>query len=322
MQRYTFIGLLIALVVMAAVLGGNLSNTSAEPTADVLDQAVELKRQDLILQATLQAIEGERIENAAKMTRTQEVLAVTATENGRLVNQQATANAATATHQVWLVTVEADRAQATSTAQAQGTSTAQALIGQTATQQAQMTVTAEYRTQQAPVIEAQRTAIFAEAQAAELAASRERMTNLLIAFVPWVLGIGAFLLIGFVVIRRSGIGTILPDENGLMPGVVLISGKQKQLILPDRMFSPVLTVDQEGVKAPQLVDSERQEGTTRRAQAVQAINALPMGQQNRGTSLMNQTFMPVQARPSIEVMDAGQVRPWVDEVEERLDEEL
>ena len=45
-------------------------------------------------------------------------------------------------------------------------------------------------------------------------------------------------------------------------------------------------------------------------------------QQQRGTSLMNQTFNPVQARPGIEFIENGQISGWIEEAENKLGQEL
>jgi len=133
-----------------------------------------------------------------------------------------------------------------------------------------------------------------------------------------VVAVAAFI---FVTIRKSQVGTIDRDENGMMPGVVIFNHGRKQFIVPDRMFSPVLTMDRNGISAPQMATPELQEGTTRRAQAVEAINALPQQAQKQGFGLMAQTFNTT-SRPAIEVMEPGQVRGWVDEAETKLGEEL
>lgn len=305
-----------------AVMATPVPEPQKTPGLSAGDAAVALIQSDMALRLTQQSIESARLEKAAQMTATQQVIDSAATQEGRRINAQGTAIAATATHEVWEVTRQAGVAQATSTAQAQAQATEQAQLGLTATIQVRETATADWKTQQAPIVAAQQTTVAAQAQSAELAANRERMTNGVIAWGPWLVALVAIIVAVFVVIRKSAFGTIAPDENGLMPGVMIIHNGQKQLILPDRMPGAILTVGPNGVSAPMLADPDRQEATTRRAQAVQAINVLPVGQQNRGMSLMNQTFNPIQARPTIEVMDASRVRPWVDEVEERLDEEM
>jgi len=330
MKRFWMV---IALALMLTACGGKNTPTPTPTAISAAEAAVQLIQQDMYLRLTEQAVESERIETSAKMTATQQVIDATSTAQVRAENARATQQSGQATQRAFEVTVQAGyardtataqaaAAQGTSTAQAQATATQQAVIGLTATIQAEATATADYKTQQAPLVFAQQTAVFAQAQSADLAAKRERMTNGVIAWGPWVLVVALIGVGIFVTVRKSAIGTVPRDANGMMPGVVIITGQKKQFISPDRMAGPVLTVDGKAVTAPQLVPPEVQEATTRRAQAVEAINALPPQQQNRGMNLMGQTFNPATPRASIEMMDESRVSGWVDEAERKLSEEL
>lgn len=339
------IGILVGLVALLLLMGVGMgscatSKLMATPTATLAagtpqmgagEAAVALLQQDMELKLTQQYIDGQRLEQAAKMTATQQVIDAQVTAEARRMNMAATQAAATATHQVWEVTAQAAMAQSTSTAVAQATATAQAMINAQASAEAQATqveatavaratATADSKTQEAPVVFAQRTAVAAQAQSAQLAAERERMTNLVIAWGPILAVAIGIAVISFVTVRKSGIGTIERDANGMMPGVVVFHDGRREIISPDRMFGPVITASADGVSAPLLVDAEKQEATTRRAQAVEAINALPQQQQRQGMSMMS-TFNPT-VRPSIQVMEGGQARGWIDEAESKLGEEM
>ena len=316
MKPTWIVTLLMVFLAGCASQPGQQSDATPSPAGmSAGDAAVKLIEQDMQFKLTQQAVDNARIEQAARMTATQQVVDALATSEAQRVS-------ISATNQAWQVTVQAAQSHETATAAAQATSTQQA--NERATQQVYQsgTATADWKTQQAPIISAQQTAVAAQALSADLAAQRARMTNGVLAWGPWLIAALAISVAAFVIIRKSQVGTIQPDENGLMPGVVIFHNGQKQLILPDRMFSPVLTLDQQGVSAPALTDPERQEGTTRRAQAVQAINALPPMQQQRGTSLMNQIFNPVQARPGIEFVENGQISGWIEEAENKLGQEL
>lgn len=334
MKRFVMAMILMVMIFLPAC-SGKKDTPTPTPTAGMsaADAAVQLIQQDMYLRLTQQSVENERIETSAKMTATQQVADATATAQVRAENARATQQAGQATERAFNVTVQAGyardtataqaaAAESTSTSQAQATGTQQAVVGLTATIQAEATATADYKTQQAPLLFAQQTAVFAQAQSADMAARRERMTNGMIAWGPWVLLIALVGVGIFVTVRKSAFGTVPRDANGMMPGVVIIAGQKKQFISPDRMAGPVITVDNHSVTAPQLVAPDVQEAATRRAQAVEAINALPPQQQNRGMGLMGQTFNPATPRASIEMMDASRVSGWIDEAESKLSEEL
>jgi hypothetical protein len=327
--------LLLALAVISTSCGATVAQLQPTPTAEMgaANAAVELIQQSMYIQLTQQALESQRIETGARLTATQQVIAATSTQQANQDNAKATQKAEAATAQVWRVTVEAGQAQDTATAQAaanqatasaevRGTATQQALLGVTATIQMRQTDSAEAKTQQAPFVAAQQTAVKAQSDSAKLAADRERMTNGVIAWGPWIIALVACVAFVFVLIRKSQVGTIERDQNGLMPGVVIFHRGQKQFISPDRLFAPVLTLDAQGISAPQLADPDRQEGATRRAQAVEAINALPPQTQRQGMGLMAQSFNQPTPRASLEVLEPKQVSGWLDEAESGLNEEL
>jgi hypothetical protein len=333
----------ILLLVITSSCGGPVVTPEPTPTAAVTEMgaanaALELIRQDMYIRLTQQSAESLRVEMGARMTATQQALDGTATAVRHDENVAQAQAAAAATKVVWNVTVAAAKVQdeataraqaaateqayvqATSTAYAQGTATQAAVIGLTATIQAAATAASAERTQQAPFVAAQMTAVQAQAESAELAATRARMTNGVLAWGPWVIVLAALGITAFSIYRKSQVGTVERDSNGMMPGVVIFHRGQKQFISPDRMFGPVLTLDQSGISAPVLADPDRQEGTTRRAQAVEAIGALPPQQQRQGIGLMSETFSQAAQRPNIEVVENGQVRNWIDEAESALGE--
>lgn len=312
----------ILFLMVTMLLSACGSARTPEPTdVSALAAGVQLIQQDMVLRLTQQAIESERLETSAKMTATQQVLDAAATREAHQEKLQMQKTTGAATQQAWAVTVEAARADDAATAQAQDTGTAQALVGLTATVAARQTDMADQRTKEAPAIDAKNKALAAQAESARMAAEREQMTNGVIAWGPWAIILVVLCVVAYVIYRKSQIGTIERDANGMMPGVVLFHQGRKMLVSMDRMFAPVLEVGQDGISAPRLTDDEHQEGTTRRAQAVEAINALPPQAQKQGMGLMSQTFNTV-ARPTIEVMEAGAVSSWVDEAESKLGEEL
>jgi len=310
------------------------ADETATPTPEmgVGDAAVKLIQEDMKLRLTQQSIEAARLETGARMTATQQVMDATATEQRHNENSQATRQAAAATQRVWDVTVQAGYAQdtataeakaaaATATEQAHGTAVALGYLHATSTAQIQATERTVKATQDQASWSAQATAQSAQAESAQLAADRERMTNGVMAWGPWLIALVAMAVAAFAIIRKSQVGTVERDENGMMPGVMIFHKGQKMFVSPDRMFAPVLNFGRQGVTAPQLVDMERQEGATRRAQAVEAINALPPQAQRQGMGLMSQTFNEVTSK-RIEVLGQEQLGGWIEEAESKLSEEI
>lgn len=344
MKRITMV-LFLALMLTGCGKGAGGTPTPTPTTMGAMDAAVALIQEDMKLRLTQQYIEAERLETGAKMTATQQVLDATATQQVHQERAEQTKVAQAATHQAWQVTVQAGYAEGTATAQAamiKATATAEAeMIRTTATAAAagtstaigyvQATGTAQYQatqnviqaTQEAAAWSAQATAQAAQAESAQLAANRERMTNGVIAWGPWALALILTIALGYTLWKKSQVGTIERDENGFMPGLMVSHGGQKILFSPDRMAGPVVVMSRNGIiTAPQLVDAAAQDATTRRAQAVEAINALPPQAQRQGMGLMAQTFNGPAPRSTIEVLPQGQIGGWVDEAESKLSEEI
>jgi len=325
---------IITLMMLMLFLTACGADETPTPTPEMSagEAAVQLIQEDMKLRLTQQSIEAARLETSARMTATQQVMDATATEQRHVENIQATRQAAAATQRVWDVTVQAGYAQDTETAvaraaatqqaeQAHGTEVALGYLHGTSTAQIQATERTVKATQDQASWSAQATAQYAQAESAKFAADRERMTNGVMAWGPWIIALVAMGVAAFAIIRKSQVGTVERDENGMMPGVMVFHKGQKMFISPDRMFAPVLNFGRQGVTAPQLVDSERQEGATRRAQAVEAINALPPQAQRQGMGLMSQTFNEVTSK-RIEVVGQEQLTGWLDEAETKLSEEI
>lgn len=261
MKRILWI-VLMSLALTACGAGQPTVLPTATPGMDAVSAGVQLIQQDMVLRLTQQAIESQRIETGARLTATQQVLDATATALRHAEEAQQTQVASAATRVVWNVTVAAAKAQDEATAQAnniQGTSTAAAqatgtqvaVLGITATVVAAGTATADYKTQQAPIVEAQNRELAARVQSAELAAERERMTNNVMAWGPWV-GFAVALVAAIYFARQYlRVRAFKPDERGDAPYLVIDGVKVLDL---DAMPGALLNLKTQ--TAPQLTSPE------------------------------------------------------------------
>jgi len=278
----------------------------------------------------MQILQGEVEARATERAADQMLIMFQAgqTATALITGATATELAAGETRTVWRVTVAAGEAQGTSTAQAaqvQGTATAKAgndqatstaaaagtstqiaYMNGTATVQARGTEIAATETASAPFLEAKWTAVSAQAESAELSATRERNTNDFWAAAPLILIFSALGAGIYYMWKKSKIGIVAPDENGNLP--VLIFTDLMRVFRPDLMPAPLLEVDGAIVKDPDQTD------VTRRSQAVQAIGQLPPGYQRQALDIAS-SFDGGQDQSQIEVVDEQVIQGWVDDVE-------
>jgi hypothetical protein len=239
MKRISGLIMILAWMLTSCGTGPGGLQFTATPGTDPVAAGVQLIQQDMILRLTQQEIEARRIEAGAQMTATQQVLGLTATAARQNEEGRQTQAASAATKTVWNVTVAAAQAQDTATAEAQASATAQAFVAATTTAAAQATATqaavlgltatvaaegtesADQKTRQAPIDEARARELAAQAESAELAAARERMTNGVMAWGPWAgfaVAMGAAIYFARKYLR---IRAFKPDERGDAPYLVI-----------------------------------------------------------------------------------------------------
>ncbi len=215
--------------------------------------------------------EGRHAEQTAEAARlqgeaTQSAYAITATaaERAYLDQQNATSAAATVAQRNWIATATADSAQATSAA---------------ATQAAIMRWTQEAIDRQATAdtaaVEAQATAVAAQARIASLASERTAMMNRVTAVAPYVVGVCVLTLLAILIWKFARVEILRrrwmnADQAGVYTGDDFIHHSSR---------SPVAVIRQlpnGSFEAPQLVAPPDQAETTRRAQAIEALSVLPL----------------------------------------------
>jgi len=264
------------------------------------------------LRGTVEAAQVDQYMQAAHAQSTLDAAHAMQTATAIANQEAAAAAAARATETAWAVTVEADRVRAAAAVEAERaravalaeaarvTATADAQRDAEATRVARLTETAEAiiferqltataeewaRQATAEAEKAQAIAIIqaAEAEKAELEATRARITYPVRAYGPWVLLFafvalllwGLYRLIQVEAIRRR---VIQRDARGDAPLVVVERpGGEIVVFDPDRGFWPVTVIDAQGqVTQPALAPPELQERVTARDQAVDlATRGLP-----------------------------------------------
>ena len=322
MSRRLFFSLIFFLGLTACA-----SEPTPAPTAvsGVSDAAVVMIEQQMYSQLTQQAIENDRIETGARMTATQQVFDSTATQQARYENVQATEQSSQATQAAWQVTVDAGKAfdaatlqaasaQATATAIVQGTATQMAVLGTTATVQAAATATAVEMTVQAPVVAAKATAMGIEIKNAEMEYNKAAARFWFDTYGPWVLVIVLAAALGFYLWKKSQIG-VIQDKDGKVRALNI----GRNVLNLALMLRPLLTVNKDGFDFPQLVPDDMQARHAHERNIVDAVDSLGPGYGRPALGLAGSLTGPQQAGSvNIQVVQPGQVQPWIDDVQGQL----
>lgn len=312
--------LLLLVFVVLTACGESLPSmptATPTPTPDIM---VALLQGEIEARATERAVEQIKIRHQAEQTATALIVRATETQQSAQkteviawVTIQAAQAEGTSTAQAANVigtsTARAAGDQATSTAQAAGTATQIANLQGTAVVDARHTSVAATSTAEAPFIYAQHTAVYAQAESADLAVRRERMTNDMWAWTPLILIFLVMLASGYFMFKKGKIGVVNRDENGMLPALVFTD--HMRVLLPELLEAPMIGI----VDGKQVGASPNQADVTRRAQAVQAIGQLPAGYHRQALDIAGGSFGTASGAPQIEIVDENVIQGWVDDVE-------
>ena len=115
-----------------------------------------------------------------------------------------------------------------------------------------------------------------QARGVELATERQEVKNLADALLPWALVIFAFAVLANAVSKYVRVRPFKRDEFGREQTLYIQNGPVTQVLKPELMTGPVMRLREDGVvDLPIVSDPAEQADTTRRAQLVEAIAALP-----------------------------------------------
>jgi hypothetical protein len=329
MNRRSLFSLCLTICLAAC---GSASEPTPTPTAiGVVDAGVLLLQKQMEIQVTQQAIENLRIENGARLTATQQVIDVTATQAQKAVEAQATRRAESATQQAFQVTVAAAQAFDTATAQAQGTATQAAsvqqatatqlaIIGLTATVEAKATETADKKTQEAPLVWAKQTAVYAESQKTQIELQKTQATMWVSAWGGWILALVVVVVAVFVIWKKSQIG-VITDENGRVRMIMI----NQRALQPDLMFGPVLDFsDKKVVTAPALgISDDFQQQIVHETKVVEAVRSLPPGYQRQALGLAGgMAQKPAVNIQVIQPSETGLISQWDADIQGQMAQEV
>ena len=269
---------------MPAVLEFAVAVEQAKATA----AAVEATQMWIYGQLTATEVAKEEMRAAQDAASTKQAMAVT---------ERAFSIQSTATREAFVANQAAtDRSfMVTSTSQAMGTATAYPM---TSTAQAwQATATERSWVATATLAQAQgraqATAAYGEAESVNLAIQRERVTNMIRAWLPWMGFALGLALIGFLSYRWSKVRVIGRDAFGALPGLLIDGGLRD----PDR-------------------EAGKDRETTRMAQIGQIVRSMPAGR------AMDDIPKPEGGTivPKIDVVNAEVVSEWVEDVNRQAED--
>jgi hypothetical protein len=164
------------------------------------------------------------------------------------------------------------------------------------------------------------TALYAASASTELALDREKLMNRIWAVTPWAALVIVLLFSLALAWRWSQVRVIQRDLRGDAP--LIITGAT--VYDADRNPGPVLDMSSGRPQAPALAPPELQAATTSRDQLVDlATRGSFSGPQRRSVARRLTNSQPAPhpgqpALPPIEVVDAVEVREWIDEAEQKL----
>jgi PBP1b-binding outer membrane lipoprotein LpoB len=289
----------------------SLTPTPSPETNTTVDMAATMIYDNIAAGMTQQAIQQQMAQQQAAMTATAMAIQATASQQAALATQQVRNQYATSTQQAYLI---------------QSTATQQSWIAlSTATERSwQMTVTAEatrsafgiarQMTQQA----ADAIRLEGESEQIKLAVERQRIKNRADAILPWTLVVLALVIAGALAYAASRVTRFERNPDGTFNPVGVRTRNGIMFLRPDLMADPALSIRNDGsaILLPPL-DAEVQAETTRRAQAVDALRALPPGREKQAIQIAGEAFgTPAASSPVVDILPPGKgLDPVLDELE-------
>lgn len=159
-----------------------------------------------------------------------------------------------------------------------------------------------------------------EVELSNLEVARQRKSNTLDALWKYAVATASIVAAVIVVLRYSRVREIKNEETGVIEGLLVDAEK---LVRPQLLTGPVLELGgKTGPQVPQVADAETQNEVTRRAQAIDALRAMPTQQPNANATLMTNSVFAESKKPVIEVLQPGQTtRVVLDELSDQVIEE-
>ena len=316
----------------AAAIYLNLTLTPTPGESNTVDLAATMLYDQLAANATEQAIKQEQLQREAAMSATAISIQTTATYRAEMdakatqgAREMATASAAaqfaTATQQAYII--EATASKDAWNAQATATERSWSATATTDAQMHALEVEAMITQQAADTIRLE-----GESAQIALAVERQRIKNKADAILPWSLVIVAIIIAGAWMYSASKFKEASRNPDGTFNLPLLRSKIGWTILRPELLPVGAASInDADGVIHYQAYDDpEQQAETTRRAQAVDALRALPPGREKQAMQITAGAFGSQQmlTDPGIDILPPAsnpQIGPVLDELEgQALDE--
>ena len=129
---------------------------------------------------------------------------------------------------------------------------------------------------------------------------------------PLLVVVALVVVFAIVQIRKSRVQKVENSEDGTVEGLLI----DDQFLKPQLMPGPVLDLRGKTATSPKVTDDATQNEVTRRWQGVKALEALPTNvPPQMYAGLYNNVFGNAQQdKPKIEIVDAEEVKDWVEDV--------
>lgn len=309
-----------------------LGATSTPGESTTVDLAATMIYDQLASNATEQAIKQAQFEREAALSATAISIQTTATYQAEMdaratqgAREMATASAAaqfaTATHEAYVI--EATASKESWNVQATATERSWEATATTDAQMHNLAVEARITQQAADTLRLE-----GESAQIALAVERQRIKNKADAILPWTLVITALIIASAWMYSASKFKEATRNPDGTFNPSFIRSKIGWVLLRPDLLPVGAASInDADGVVHYQAYeDSEQQAETTRRAQAVDALRALPPGREKQAMQITAGAFGSQQmvADPGIDILPPTsnpQIGPVLDELEgQALDE--
>jgi hypothetical protein len=305
--------------------GDAYANTALETPPQTVDIAATMIYENMAAGMTQQAMEQQLAQQKAAATATAVSIQATAQRQDEL-RAEATQGARE------MATARAGEQIATATQAAifvQGTATQQQVwVEATATERSWvLTVTADAKRSEIEDIAratsqaAEAIRLEGESRQIQLAVERQEIKNKADAILPWTLVVAALIVAGALAYTASRIKDFRRNPDGTFNPIGVRTKHGLMVLRPDLLPQPAISIGDDGsVLLPPPINAEVQAETTRRAQAVDALHALPPGRERQALQIASEAFggQNTSAMPTVEILPPGNVAaigPVLDELE-------
>jgi hypothetical protein len=153
----------------------------------------------------------------------------------------------------------------------------------------------------------------------DLSVQAQRSTNVINAILPSVVIVVVLISTIYIARRWLNVRAFSRDEHGRSKTLYIEKAGKTLGANVERIPVGLFSVDEEGnVTVPYLGDTNTQAEVTRRAQLVDAIQAVPPGHEKQATNMANTEFGRGNLPARISFLGDGSLRPVIEEADAKL----